>query len=139
MSDRENDSNVPAPDDPWLRSRNENGGEAFGNTGRADGFTWTWRSRGGRGGGLVLGPLLGIPLLIIMFLVMLVLLVIGGIVFAIGGRRIAAALFRRAASAREFDFFNSRGPGGFRHRPDSDDPDVIDVEAEDISDSRNEI
>lgn len=61
-----------------------------------------------------------------------VLLVLGSLFFLLGGRRIAAALFRRAMKRRF---------GAPQHAPwpqQQDDADVIDVQAEEIPDSRDQ-
>jgi len=94
-------------------------GKGENRPGRPRSWSYAYRSgEGGPGGKVVVGPLLGIPLLVFSLVFALLLAVIAIIFSIFGGRRIAAALLRRA------------GLGGRMPHGRGGDPDVIDVESE---------
>jgi Flp pilus assembly protein TadB len=78
-----------------------------------------------------LGCLLGALGAAVFLVLAVVLLIAGGLFFLLGGRRIAAALFRRAMN-RRFSAQQQSWP-----QPQND-PEVIDVEAEEILDARDQ-
>jgi len=74
-----------------------------------------------------LGCLMGLFGGLVFLVLAVVLLAVGSLFFLLGGRRIAAALFRRAMKRHG----NTAQPF---HWTQNQDPDVIDVQAEEIMD-----